>query len=136
MPQRKLRRINNRPGEFAIPPERGDRGFNIKTNQDKYDVWSKDISAELPSSFTDPDDGQVKTIRWIANYGLKLKGKQEQDDFENQVDEYTLEFDEIEGIKYVYFDGTSVQHFKDPKRENGKITVTLNLGDPNIGAGP
>jgi hypothetical protein len=136
MPQRKLRRMNNRPGEFSIPPERGDRGFIVKVNQDKYDVWQKDISANLPTSFIDPEDGQTKIIRWISNYGLKLKGKQEQDNFEDQVDEYTLEFDEIEGSKYVYFDGSSIQHFQNPKHENGKITVTLNLGDPNIGCGP
>jgi hypothetical protein len=136
MPHRKLKGDSNRPGEFSVPPERGNRGFKVKASQDKYDVWQKDISADLPTSFTDPEDGQTKSIRWIANYGLKLKGKKKKDAFEEHVDEYTLEFEEIEGSKYVYFDGKSVQLFKNPRHENGKVIVTLNLGDPNIGAGP
>jgi hypothetical protein len=136
MPQSKLDADVNRPGEFAVPPERGNQGFKVKANQDKYDVWTKDISPNLPESFVDPEDGQTKAIHWIANYGLKLKGKTARARFENTVDEYTLEFDEIEGSKYVYFDGASVQVFKNPRHENGKVIAMLNLGDPNIGYGP
>ena len=136
MAQRKLSADTNRPGEFSVSPERGDRGFKIKANHEKYDVWQKDISADVPTSWTDPEDGQTKTIRWIANFGLKLKGKGAKAAFENRVEPYTIEFDEVEGSKYVYFDGESVQLFKNPKHENGKVIVTLDLGDPETGGMP
>jgi hypothetical protein len=134
MPHRKLEADSKRPGEFSVSPERGERGFKIKANHEKYDVWQKDIDANAPTSWVDPEDGQTKAIRWIANFGLKLKGKQEKDVFEDRVEAYTIEFDDEPGTKFVYFDGQSVQFFKNPKREKGKILVTLDLGDPNTGA--
>jgi hypothetical protein len=136
MPHRKLEFDPNRPGEFAIPPERGTRGFKVKTDHNKYDVWQKEISANIPTEWVDPEDGQTKTITWIANFGLKLKGKQEKDAFEERVDAYTIEFEDVPGSKFVYFDGKAVQFHKDVKRQNGKVTVTLNLGDPEGGHMP
>jgi hypothetical protein len=136
MTHRKLAADLNRPGDFSIPPERGAHGFKVKANQDKYDVWQKDVSADLPSSWVDPEDGQTKSITWIANFGLKLKGKQKKDNYEDRVEAYTIEFDEVSGTKYVYFDGQSVQPFKDVKRQNGKVLLTLDLGDPNTGSIP
>jgi hypothetical protein len=135
-PARKLNAEANRPGEFSILPERGARGFKVRANHEKYDVWQKDISANLPTSWVDPEDGQTKPIRWIANFGLKLKGKRDKDPFEDRVEAYTIEFDEVEGSKYVYFDGKSVQPFKDARHENGKVIATLDLGDPNGGMTP
>jgi hypothetical protein len=136
MAQRKLDADVNLPGEFSVPPQRGDKGFKVRANQDKYDVWQKDISANVPESWVDPEDGQTKTITWMANFGLKLKGKTARARFEKQVDEYTLEFDEVEGAKYVYFDGQSVQPFPNARHENGKVIVTLNVGDPDTGRTP
>jgi hypothetical protein len=133
MAPRKLNAETNRPGEFSIPPEKGNRGFKIKTNQDKYDVWTKDITPDLPTSWTNPANKQSKSIQWIANFGIKLKGKQTENDFEKKVDRYTIEFDDIEGATYVYYDGSAVQLFESPKHGNGKVTVTLDLGDPNTG---
>jgi hypothetical protein len=136
MPHRKLEFDASRPGEFSIPPERGERGFKVKANHNKYDVWQKDIDTSAPISWVDPEDGQTKPINWIANFGLKLKGKQEKDAFEDRVEAYTVEFDDVPGSKFVYYDGKSVQPFKDAKRQNGKITATLDLGDPNGGYTP
>lgn len=136
MPHRKIEADSKRPGEFDISPERGNRGFKVKANHEKYDVWQKDISANVPTSWVDPEDGQTKSIRWIANFGLKLKGKQEKDAFEDRVEAYTLEFDDEPGSKFVYFDGKSVQLFKTAKHENGKVSVNLDLGDPECGMAP
>jgi hypothetical protein len=136
MPHRKLEFDANRPGEFSIPPERGERGFKVKANHGKYDVWQKEISANAPSSWIDPEDGKEKPIRWIANFGLKLKGKGEKDAFEDRVETYTVEFEDVPGSKFVYFDGKSVQLFKNPRRENGKVIVALDLGDPEGGVMP
>ena len=136
MPHRKLEADVNRPGEFSIPPDRGEKGFRVKVDHTKYDVWKKDISANIPTSWTDPEDGQTKSITWIANFGLKLKGKQDKDAYEDRVDAYTIELDDVSGSKFVYFDGKSVRPFSDVKRQNGKVIVTLDLGDPETGTTP
>jgi hypothetical protein len=123
-------------GEFSIPPEKGGKGFKVKADHIKYDVWQKPLSPNLPETAVDPDDGLTKRIRWLANYGLKLKGKGHQDDYEKKVDAYTIELDDEPGSKVVYFDGKNVQHHKDVKRQNGKVIITLDIGDPDTGYHP
>ena len=136
MPNRKLETDTNAPGDFSISPERGNRGFKVKANHQKYDVWQKDISENIPDSAVDPDDGQTKSITWIANFGMKLKGKQDKDSFEQSVDPYTIEIDDVEGVKYVYFDGKDVKFHENVKRQSGKASITFHLGDPDTGHMP
>ena len=138
-PETKLPPAANDPDEFPVPG-RVEKPLKIKLKgpgKGKYDVWKKDIPADAPATWTDPDDGQVKPITWFNNFGLKLKG---QGTFEDVVDEYDIELDEADvkaGSDLVYYSKGQVIKFRNARGAGtGKLTVSLNLGDPVIGASP
>ncbi len=126
------------PDEFSIPA-RVEKPLKIKLKgpKGKYDAMKKDIPADAPATWIDPDDGQTKTITWFNNFGLKLKGH---DNFEEDVDEYDIELDKADvktGSDLVYYSKGEVIKFRNVKRNGaGKLTVSLNLGDPSIGESP
>jgi hypothetical protein len=126
----------NIPDEFDIPAEGTQKPVKVKLKgkgKGKFDVWKKDIPADIPTSWTDPDDGRVKSITWLNNFGLKLKGK---DAFEDDVDEYDLEFDEEPGKDIVYYSKKQVIKVRDVKGVGtGKLTISLAVGDPPVGSG-
>jgi hypothetical protein len=134
-PESKLPASN--PDEFLVHSEGREKPLKIKlkgAGKNKYDVWKKDIPPDAPTTWTDPDDGQVKTISWHNNFGLKQKG---QEAFDETVDEYDIELDEVPGSDIVYYANKKVIKFKNVKGVgSGTLTVSLNLGDPSIGSTP
>ncbi|MCX6080132.1 MAG: hypothetical protein NTW32_11415 [Chloroflexi bacterium] len=133
------KKISSEKVGFTIPPHTSNshsKHIIIKLAQtDRYDVYQKELPADLPTGYT-----------WINNFGLKARhpdpnvhGKSldtsMDDPYLDLVDEYTIEMDDIEGQEPVYFDGVSVKNFQSGKIHTGnkRIHVTLALGDPPVG---
>jgi len=140
--------------EFGIPAQPGklDLGIAVKLDERKrakYDVWQKDIDESIP-----PDvyvDGATTTthVTWFNNYGLKRRkpkngGTRDTEDGDlflanvDAGDEYELELNAEPKKFYVVYTG------KDEKGRhtarlltvaNGKASIKIGLGDPNIGDG-
>lgn len=102
---------------------------------DKYDVYQKDFPNNLP-------DGYI----WLNNFGVKLRKVDHHDPtksldtsiddpYEDVVDLYTIELDDIAGKEPIYFDGKAVKSFSSKKitAGNNLVHVTLGFGDPPVG---
>lgn len=89
------------------------------------DVYQKDLVDELKGL-----EFEGKVVHWLNNFGMKRKGAKE---FEQIVDPYNLEMNAINGAIYVYYDGKKVLELPTSKSETGKVSATLNLGDPPAG---
>lgn len=89
------------------------------------DVYQKDLTGELKGL-----EFEGKVVHWLNNFGMKKKGSKE---FEPIVDPYIIEMNAIDGAVYVYYDGKKVLELPNTKSEMGKVTATLNLGDPPAG---
>jgi len=102
----------------------------------KYDVWQKEISADIPTTVTVEGDKTASEVVWFNNYGIKQRKHNadttDADHFEDTVDHnYTLELDAEPGKRYVVYTGGSTA--KAMTVANGKATIQINLGDPPTG---
>ncbi len=133
------RKISSASADFIIPAHaNNDKGKEVKiklANTGTYDVYQKDLPANLPSSYN-----------WINSFGLKKRPKDakdpnktidtsDSDPYPATVESYTIELDDSAGKEPVYFDGTRVKNFPAKKTiaSNGRAHVVLALGDPPIG---
>jgi hypothetical protein len=132
-------KIKAKYGKFVIPKKTANsnmREIVIKpAHPDKYDVYQKDLPADLPGNYT-----------WINNFGVKARkidllsplvtaDSTLEDPFPTFVETYIIEFDDIDGKEPVYFNGLEVKHFPAGKKKvgNNRIQVSLDLGDPPVG---
>ncbi len=99
-------------------------------------VEKKELPANLPTSWQDAS-GEMRTVSWVINFGLKLAG---QTAFvRGEVAEaYEIRLDQAEGKTLVYYNGKSVRAFDpsdlgEPADQPGKVAARLKLGDPPIG---
>jgi hypothetical protein len=132
-------KINSTSTDFIIPRHSGhenSREVKIKlASVGKFDVYQKDLPANLPAGYD-----------WINSFGLKHRPKDHKnpdrsldssdaDPYPIDVEPYLIELDDVDGKEPVFFDGAKVQNFPGKKTSigNGRVHVTLALGDPPIG---
>lgn len=141
--------------EFALPaqPGKSDLGVTIRfadeTRKNKYDVWQKDIDPNIPSDVYVDGAATTTRVNWFNNYGVKRRPAKnggtrdtaDSDPFLDKVDagdEYDLELTADPKKFYVVYTG------KDDKGRhtassltvaNGKATIRLGAGDPQVGDG-
>ena len=130
-------------GETAIEivlPERLPKGRGLN----EYKVVKKDIPGEARGKTF-----RGKEVRWINNYGIRLRGnfgvKQggaKQDPFVDEVDGEQFDYEIVvpgpapEGYPtLVYFDGRDVQSTNAQPDAENVYKFTLNIGDPPTGWG-
>ena len=110
----------------------------------QYKIVKKDISAEARGKTY-----RGKTVIWINNYGIRLRGNfgvkaggNKQDPFIDEVEGEQFRYEVIvpgpapDGLPtLVYFDGTDVQPANATIDNDGFYHFTLDIGDPADGWG-
>ena len=153
MPERDMNPQSENPRRFRIAADEGETSIEIEfpttlpngKQPGNYRVVKKDIpDAAKNLSY------RGKKIKWINNFGIRLKGNfgvkgggSKQDPF----------FDEVEGEEFnyqvivpssskpagyetlVYFDGTNVQPADPTTDDNNNYIFSLSIGDPPTGWG-
>jgi hypothetical protein len=137
----RIRKNANDADGFDIPvaPNRPAKSLKVRLGKGKsakYDVWQKEMPANLPAMVTVEGDSAPSQVTWFNNYGIKHRKNNadttDADPFEDVVDhDYTLELDAEPGKRYVIYTGGSTA--KAMTVVKGKATIRINLGDPPTG---
>ena len=137
----RIRRNESAADNFDIPgvPDKPDKSLKVRLGKGKsakYDVWQKDLPADIPTTVTVEGDSAPSQVEWFNNYGIKSRKNDadtaDDDLFENIVDHnYTVELVAEPGKRYVIHSGGSTA--KAMKVSKGKATIKINLGDPPVG---
>lgn len=108
-------------------PDQGHVAVVLNENHGGYRVYQKEIPIHLKGR-----KHKDAPITWVNNFGLKQKNKRK---YADAVPEYTIMLDHIEGVEYVYFDGSEVRplNAKKHEKDQSKVTAVLTIGDPPIG---
>jgi hypothetical protein len=97
--------------------------------QKDYAIDAEDFPANLPASWTDPDDHINKNIIWVSSFRLdKTAGATKP----GSQKKYTVELDRGQG-KLVYFDGASVKSLSTRDIGGNRVQADLSVADPPIG---
>jgi hypothetical protein len=152
MPEREMNPRSGNARRFRIDADAGETAVEIvlpdglprNRRPGKYKIVKKDI----------PDAAKNKTyggkkVKWINNFGIRLKGNfgvksggNKQDPFIEEVQGERFTYEVIvpgpapEGYPtLVYFDGTNVQPTGATPDSSGNYRFSLNIGDPPNGWG-
>ena len=152
MPERDMNAQAGNARRFRIAADAGETSIEIvlpdrlpnNRQPANYRVVKKDI----------PDEAKGKTyggktVKWINNHGIRLRGNfsvrgggNKQDPFIDEVEGEQFNYEVIvpgpapEGLPtLVYFDGTNVQPANATVDSEGDYHFTLNIGDPPDGWG-
>lgn len=152
MPEREMSPRAGNARRFRIEADAGETNIDIilpvslpKNRQpNQYRIVKKDIPQQARSKIF-----RGKTVKWINNFGIRLKGNYRTKARGNKQDPFT---DEVEGEQFtyevivpgpapdgyptlVYFDGTDVQPASVTIDSSGDYHFNLNIGDPASGWG-
>jgi hypothetical protein len=152
MPEREMNPNAGNARRFRITANAGETAIEInlpatlpKNRQpNQYKIVKKDIPSEARNKIF-----RSKTVIWINNYGIRLrgnfgvkKGGKKQDPFIDEVEGEQFSHEVIvpgpapEGHPtLVYFDGTNVQPAGATMDGSGNYHFNLNIGDPAAGWG-
>lgn len=152
MPEREMNPHARNARRFTIAAEADETAIDIVLPErfpnsrqlNEYKIVKKDI----PSTARGKTYGGKK-VKWINNYGIRLKGSHgvkgggnKQDPFIDDVDGEQFSYEVIvpgpapEGLPtLVYFDGTDVQPANATKDSDDNYHYNLNIGDPPNGWG-
>lgn len=136
-------RIEADPGETALELVLPDR-LPKDRQPGNYKVVKKDIPEAAKGKTY-----RNKTVVWINNYGIRLRGNfgvkgggNKQDPFIDEVDGEQFSYEVIvpgpapQGLPtLVYFDGTNVQPTNATPDTNGVYKFSISIGDPPTGWG-
>ncbi len=136
MAEKKAKRHPSIPNGYHIPidpenlshfPDQGHMAVVLNENHSGYRVFQKEIPTHLKGK-----KHKDQPVTWINNFGLKEKRKRK---YAETVPEYTIMLDHIEGVEYVYFDGSEIKPLFASRHENdpSKVRATLTIGDPPVG---
>lgn len=152
MPEREMNPRAGNARRFRIDAEAGETNIDIilparlprNRQPNQYRIVKKDIPQQARGKTF-----RGKTVRWINNFGIRLRGNFGVKVGGNKRDPFT---DEVEGEQFtyevivpgpapegyptlVYFDGTDVQLASFTIDGNGDYHFNLNIGDPASGWG-
>ena len=152
MPEREMNPKAENARSFRIDADAGETPVEIvlpdglprNRRPDKYKVVKKDI----PAAAKNKTYGGKK-IKWINNFGIRLKGNFGVKSGGNKQDPF---MDEVHGERFtyevtvpgpppagfttlVYFDGTNIQPTGATPDSGGNYRFSLNIGDPPTGWG-
>lgn len=152
MPEREMSPQAGNARIFRIEADEGETAINITLPEtfpkgrqpNAYKIVKKDI----PDAAKGKTYGG-KTVKWINNYGIRLRGNfavkrggNKQDPFIDEVEGELFFYEVIvpgpapEGLPtLVYFDGANVQPANAVVDSNGNYKFSLNIGDPADGWG-
>lgn len=152
MPEREMNPNAENARRFRIAAEAGETAIEIVLPEalprgrgpEHYRVVKKDIPEEAKGRTY-----RGKTVIWINNHGIRLRGNfgvrgggNKQDPFIEEVEGEQFTYEVIvpgpapEGLPtLVYFDGTDVQPAGATTDSDGNYHFNLNIGDPAAGWG-
>lgn len=152
MPEREMNPSAGNARRFRIDADAGETAIEILLPEQfpkgrgpgDYKIVKKDIPDRAKGKAY-----RGKTVIWINNYGIRLKGNfgvkrggSKQDPYIDEVDGEQFNYEVIvpgpapEGYPtLVYFDGTDVQPTGAQPDSNDVYKFTLNIGDPPSGWG-
>ena len=117
----------NRPGS-----KRGVRLHLGDNSPNDWDAVEKGLDANLPAKWTDPKTKQEIGITWFINVGVEHKTNKSA-----RPNNYTVSFDAFPTGKRLFaYHGNNIHELTDFSTANNRTTITLNVGDPPLGAGP
>lgn len=152
MPERTMNPQAGNPRRFRIDADAGETNVDIvlpdglprNRRPDKYKIVKKDIPAEAKDKLFGG-----KKVKWINNFGIRLKGSfgvksggNKQDPFMDEVNGERFTYEVIVPspppagfASLVYFDGANVQPTGATPDSSGNYRFSLNIGDPPTGWG-
>jgi hypothetical protein len=138
--------------KFTIAADAGETAIDIELPEtlpkNKKPKDYKIVKKDVPQAAKDKSYGGKK-VKWINNYGIRIKGNLKVKKGGNKQDPF---IDEVAGEQFsynvtvpgpppagfttlVYFDGTNVQPTGATPDSGGNYRFSLNIGDPPTGWG-